>query len=393
MKKSKFIWGSLIALSLFGFTACDDDDNDSKNDSTTENTNNDSATENATYTAAIDNYVDNIVVPTYADLKEKAKVLKEKVNAMYEADQLGNLTDDLVKAAADQWIETREPWEESESFLFGPAATYNLDPSLDSWPLDKANINALLKSEMTFDGNTLGHEVRGFHTLEYLLFYQGSAKKASDFSGRELEYAVAVANILVENTVQLYYAWNGEVTGDDKELMDDAEIEMTGSFAERFKTPNLYDSQYKTQVDVIDQIVDGGLDISDEVGNQKIGGPYGNGNVEDVESWTSYHSKDDYTNNIISIQHSYMGTMSDDITDLEKVGGEKSISAIVAASNASLDNDIRAAIKEARNAIQGIPGSFANCIINKTGEDEIEAAMAACADLNEKYAKIKTVIK
>lgn len=111
MKKSKFIWGSLIALSLFGFTACDDDDNDSKNDSTTENTNNDSATENATYTAAIDNYVDNIVVPTYADLKEKAKVLKEKVNAMYEADQLGNLTDDLVKAAADQWIETREPWE------------------------------------------------------------------------------------------------------------------------------------------------------------------------------------------------------------------------------------------------------------------------------------------
>ena len=55
MKKSKFIWGSLIALSLFGFTACDDDDdNDSKNDS---------ATENATYQAAIDNYVDNIVVP------------------------------------------------------------------------------------------------------------------------------------------------------------------------------------------------------------------------------------------------------------------------------------------------------------------------------------------
>ncbi len=382
MKKSKFIWGSLIALSLFGFTACDDDDeNGSKNDS---------ATENATYKAAIDNYVDNIVVPTYADLKEKAKVLQEKVKAMYEAEEL---TDDLVKAAADQWIETREPWEESEAFLFGPAATYNLDPSLDSWPLDKANINALLKSEMTFDGNTLGHEVRGFHTLEYLLFYQGSAKKASDFSGRELEYAVAVADILVENTIQLYYAWNGEVTGDDKEIMDEAEIEMTGSFAERFKTPNLYDSQYKTQVDVIGQIVDGGLDISDEVGNQKIGGPYETHNVEEVESWTSFHSKDDYTNNIISIQHSYMGTMSDEIADLEKVGGDKSISAIVAAADASLDSDIRAAIRDARNAIQNIPGSFANCIINKTGGTEIESAMAACADLNEKYAKIKTVIK
>lgn len=382
MKKSKFIWGSLIALSLFGFTACDDDDENGSKDSST--------TENATYKAAIDNYVDNIVVPTYADLKEKAKVLQEKVKAMYEAEEL---TDDLVKAAADQWIETREPWEESESFLFGPAATYNLDPSLDSWPLDKANITALLNSEMSFNGNTLGHEVRGFHTLEYLLFYQGSAKKASDFSGRELEYAVAVADILVENTVQLYYAWNGEVTGDDKELMDEAEIEMTSSFAERFKSPNLYDSQFKTQVDVIGQIIDGGLDISDEVGSQKIGGPLTTGNVEDVESWTSYHSKDDYENNIVSIQHSYLGTMSDDIADLEKVGGEKSISAIVAAADASLDSDIRAAIKNARNAIQSIPGSFANCIINGTGKDEIKAAMEACADLNEKYAKIKTVIK
>ena len=382
MKKSKFIWGSLIALSLFGFTACDDDDDNSSKDS--------SATENATYKAAIDNYVDNIVVPTYADLKEKAKVLREKVNAMYEAEEL---TDDLVKAAADQWIETREPWEESESFLFGPAATYNLDPSLDSWPLDKANITALLNSEMSFNGNTLGHEVRGFHTLEYLLFSQGNAKKASDFSGRQLEYAVAVADILVENTVQLYYAWNGEVTGDDKELMDEAEIEMTGSFAERFKSPNLYDSQFKTQIDVIGQIVDGGLDISDEVGSQKIGGPFETKNVEEVESWTSYHSKDDYENNIVSIQHSYMGTMSDDIADLENVGGDKSISAIVAAADASLDSDIRVAIKNARNAIQNIPGSFANCIINKTGETEIQAAIAACADLNEKYAKIKTVIK
>ena len=384
MKKSKFIWGSLIALSLFGFTACDDDDdNDSKNDS---------ATENATYQAAIDNYVDNIVVPTYADLKEKAKVLQEKVNAMYAADTLGKLTDDMVKAAADQWIETREPWEESESFLFGPAATYNLDPSLDSWPLDKANINAFLESKVAYGEKALGHEVRGFHTLEYLLFYQGSAKKASDFSGRELEYAAAVADILVLNTVELYYAWSGKTDSEAEGKMLE-ESGVSGNFAKRFKTPNLYDSQYKTQVDVIDQIVDGGLDISDEVGNQKIGGPLTTGNVEDVESWTSYHSKDDYTNNIISIQHSYMGTMSDDITDLEKVGGEKSISAIVAAADASLDSDIRAAIKEARNAIQGIPGSFANCIINETGKDEIKAAMAACADLNEKYAKIKTVIK
>ena len=68
-----------------------------------------------------------------------------------------------------------------------------LDPSLDSWPLDKGGIDAILQSgnwedavggdvETVMMHQPMHHRtLRGFHTAEYLLFEDGEAKKITDW--------------------------------------------------------------------------------------------------------------------------------------------------------------------------------------------------------------------
>lgn len=379
MKTKYFLFGGIIATSLV-FSSCKDDDNDSN-----ENSNEEASRK---YTTIIDNYVDNIVIPTYAELKDKSETLLSKVETF-----VSKGTDASLKDACDAWRATREPWEESEAFLFGPAATYNLDPSLDDWPLDKVQIENYLKSDIEFDPEALGHTVRGFHTLEYLLFENGKPRSASSISDRQKDYMIAVATGLRDDSFKLWYYWNGDkkLSEADKKLIEELEPDNANDgFGARFKNPNMYDQAFKTEIDVIGQIVDGCTDISGEVGEQKIGGPFETKQVEEVESWYSWNSLDDYKNNILSIQHSYLGTLSDNISDLDKVGGEKSISYAVSKVDADLDNEIRTAIKDAYNAVDAIPAPFRS---NLNAATEIKAAMNKLAELTDSLEKIKKVVK
>ena len=131
----------------------------------------------------VENYVDVVVLPTYSDLKDKVATLYDKVDALAK-----NPTNQAFKDACDAWISAREPWEKSEAFLFGPVADQGLDPNMDSWPLDQAAIVNILNSgdysQMEWSGDysedseaiSAAQNVRGFHTLEFLLFKDGQAR-------------------------------------------------------------------------------------------------------------------------------------------------------------------------------------------------------------------------
>lgn len=133
--------------------------------------------------SVVENYVDVVVLPTYSDLKKRVETLYDKVNALAE-----NPTNQAFKDACDAWISAREPWEKSEAFLFGPVADHGLDPNMDSWPLDQAAIVNILNSgdysKMEWSGDYIedsdaisaAQNVRGFHTLEFLLFKDGQAR-------------------------------------------------------------------------------------------------------------------------------------------------------------------------------------------------------------------------
>ena len=135
----------------------------------------------ATKNAIINNFVDNVVVPTYRDLVTKNNALKVAVDAF-----AANPSNAGFEACCTAWLEAREPWETSEAFLFGPVDEFGLDPNMDSWPLDQNGIMQIMKSKKWSDLEWIdgdddakvesAQNVRGFHTLEFLIFKNGQPR-------------------------------------------------------------------------------------------------------------------------------------------------------------------------------------------------------------------------
>ena len=134
--------------------------------------------------AIVAQFVDGVVLPTYKELKNEVDDLTEKVIQFKNNPTNGNF-----EVLAAQWLEARAPWESSEAFLFGPVDELGLDPNMDSWPLDPVGIVNLLKSanwkQMEWkDGDSdeaieEAQSRRGFHTLEFLIFKNGQARKVN----------------------------------------------------------------------------------------------------------------------------------------------------------------------------------------------------------------------
>ena len=128
--------------------------------------------------------MDVVVLPTYKDLAEANAKLHEKVLAL-----AANPSNATFEAAAMAWMSARSPWEMSEAFLFGPVDELGLDPNMDSWPLDQDAIKNVLASGdfsgLDWSGDyddenqaiADAQSIRGFHTLEFLLFKNGEPRK------------------------------------------------------------------------------------------------------------------------------------------------------------------------------------------------------------------------
>ena len=119
-----FLFVATMTLSL-GFASCSDDD-----DPVTEG-NVVPATE---LSAVANTYVNDIVNPTYKDLRDNAKVLKDACDKAYANAKAGNLSDADIKAACEAFKNARREWERSEAFLYGAAANNEIDPHIDSLP-------------------------------------------------------------------------------------------------------------------------------------------------------------------------------------------------------------------------------------------------------------------
>ena len=378
--KKNYLWMSLLVFGVALFSvACSGNDDPAPVDPTPVSPVDDSYISMADLDAAVNQYVDGVVLPTYKTLQEKNAALFEAVEAFRQ-----HPSDEAFAACCEAWFDARKPWESSEAFLFGPVADLGLDPNMDSWPLDQAAILEILNSEdwaaIEWDGEydeeseeiEGKQSVRGFHTLEFLIFKNGQYRTTTATSDPDdvnnLEYASAntkawgnymqaVAKLLKEDASSLYDAWIGE-------------------YAAIFKTHN-GSKGFNSALNCVEQMIDGCTDIASEVGASKIGEPYDlfmSGSEEEalyaVESWYSWHSRDDYTNNIYSIRNAYYGSTDGTVN-------AKSLSSVVAAINSDLDSKVKNAISKAATAIQDIPQPFRNNI----GSAESKSAMDACGEL------------
>ena len=326
--------------------------------------------------AVLATYTDNTVVATYSKMSDAAIALDKAV-----ADLKAQPTDAKIAEAAKLWSRVRGAWEQSESFLFGPASFTNLDPKLDSWPLDQAQLDTILAAidggklevDASYVRDYLGAALRGFHAVEYLLFRDGKPRLAKDLTSGQLAYLAAAVRVLAEDSITLEAWWVGmdELSEEKSAILEAAEIEVGGSYANELKNAGKAGSRYESQDEAIEEIIQGCIDIASELAEAKIGGPAKSGDPKEFESWYSFTSLDDCRNNLISVRNAYEG--------VEANGNN--ISSLVAAKSKDADAKVKASIASAFKSLDAFKAPF--CVSLESNKADFATAVAACEELSK----------
>ncbi len=341
---------------------------------------------------AVTPYVHHTVVATYSSMADAGMVLLEQTNAILEKVEKSEDYTDLMTEADASWRLMRKYWEQSEAFLYGPAGSHNIDPHIDSWPLDFNQMNALLNDPVRmaqleedggrYVGDVLGYALKGFHACEFLLFESvtqdgravGTGKPhAANLTHAEAVYLNAIVEDLTQQAILLEYAWAGEISEAKMALLEEAEIEpFEDHYGEQMINAGKAGSIYVSYQDVAEEIIAGAIDIAGEVADLKMGNPYISSTAAQrdyIESPYSCTSTTDFADNIRSIQHAYCGAQT----------GDYSISNYIYRQDAELDAEVRKAIEDAIAAIEAIE-DFEN---TAQGNPKVKAAMEKVQALEE----------
>ncbi len=342
MKFSKYI----LALSMICFTAI---------------------TQAASNQQIINHVSYNVILATYTDLAAKAANLSSAVQNMAV-----NLNQENLDKAQAAWREARVPWESSEAFLFGPVDSLGIDPMLDTWPLNKLDLDSVMNSNrpITLDlVRALGTNLQGFHTIEYLLFGDGvssNTKSVSAFTKKQLEYLVAASSLLAEHTAELARAWSTNY---------DPEDPSTPGYVQIISQPSFSNPFYSSDRAVMEELIQGMMGIVDEVANGKMSDPMGadisSANIALVESPFSWNSLNDFTNNLGSVFSIYTGKY--------KTVSGPGVKALVEKVSPELAQRVEAEILKCMSMIQDIRpaagGDFGQAIMTHEGRAKTQAAI------------------
>ena len=346
--------------------------------------------------AIVKQYLNHTVYPTYANLAEKTDALVENLEALKS-----NKTQANVNAATVTFLEARKWWEMSEAFLFGAASDFGIDPHIDSWPLDEDAFNNLMASpnmiaalatdeDGMVAGEQLGNALLGFHGIEYILFREGQPRNVNDITDDMITYIVAVSRDLRNRCVQLEVSWNTDAPQAHKDLMEELEFNTTvigsdNTYGQNMMQAGQAGSTYTTFTHALEAIIDGCIDITDEVGTSKIGKCHNGEDINYVESRYSQKSITDFYDNITSVQNAYMGGIE----------GERdealSIHNYLKDNNAELDTKVVNAIDNALAKIQAMKAPFVTYYSDPSAGEAIEACDAlskALAEVKAEFAKI-----
>lgn len=360
MKKiQNFVMAFLLGAMTIGFTACSSDNGgDGEFDlpdvgqATTSISSSDKEMQKVAK-----NYVQEVVYPTYQALASNARTLYSAAQTLYKSAEAGTMTQNEINAACEAFKNTRREWERSEAFLFGSATDNQLDPHIDSWPLDRDELEKALKNETLIAGfksenpakfvsehNTEFQSVLGFHGMEFVLFRNGAhrtveALKANDTDEGvtsvkgidELAFLQAVAADVRNITALLEFTWMGSAASNETKAILSGEgsyvfstlryngLASNGTmcFGQFLLSPSS-NTGYQSWQGTMNQIFVGGCsNICAEVADQKLGQAYrvatGQGNTTEdskdyIESPYSHRSFIDYQDNIYSIKNSLYGT-------------------------------------------------------------------------------------
>ena len=318
------------------------------------------------------NLVDNVIVPTYTQLANETEKLESTLNGL----TVNTITQAQINAACEDFKEARKYWERSEAFLMGAAGDFDIDPTIDSWPLNRSLLlsyfNNGMNDEMLEDATILG-----FHALEFILFRDGQPRKVAELQAndtyknfekisgaKELAYAQTICTLLKQRTFQLQVAWEGETSANASRVavVKAANLDYTTeaglSFGDNLITAGLEGSKstFPTLKAAIAQVLsdDEGscVGIANEVGTAKIANPFAAGDISYVESPYSYNSIADFRDNIRSIRNIWLGST-------DKTANDYSFHTFFASvKNETTNQKVENAYVGAIEAISNMPSPF-----------------------------------
>lgn len=297
----------------------------------------------------------NVIYGTYSDMANKANVLYASCVNFGNTSTAGNLA-----MAQQAWRDVRSAWEQSEGFLFGPVSVDNIDPRIDTWPVDFQRLDSVLATSSVFtpsyvDG--LEESLKGFHPIEYLLFGNGGNKAPSQFTSREKDFLIALADNVKTLCTNAKNSWDPAMADNYMSLYMNA------------GNNNIYTSQRAAYEETIDAMAG----ICDEVANGKIGEPFTAEDASLEESPYAQNSLADFTNNMRSVQNVYLGKYLVDGKGLED---------LIKANNIAMDGAIKTKISAAITALNNITVPFGVAIQTNGGQrTQVQNAINAINDL------------
>ena len=432
MKKiQKLVMAFLLGAMTLGFSACSSDDdpvNDFKlpevGQATTSLNSSDVEMQKVAKT-----YVQDVIYPTYKALAANARNLYSAAQTLYKAAEAGTMTQSQIDAACEAFKDTRREWERSEAFLYGSASDNDLDPHIDSWPLDHDElVNALNNSRLiegfkgedpakfVSENNTDFQSVLGFHGMEFVLFRGGANRTVAALSANdteegmtsvkgidELAFLQAVAADVRNITALLEFTWMGSAASNEsKAVLSDGNYVFsslrynglpangTMCYGQYLLSPSATTGYHSWQGTMNQIFVGGCSNICSEVADQKLGQAYrtatGSGSEEDsrdyIESPYSHRSFIDYQDNIYSIKNSLYGTR--DVNATAPV--EHSMLNLLKAMNYSGYNDLTSALNAAIQALETAKNS-GKSFVEEPGAQRVKDCIDAVSNLDDELNK------
>ena len=297
----------------------------------------------ATEAQVLTDFANVLANANYADLQIRAGTLNETIAALN-----ANTVDANLVAARAAWRDTRAVWESAEGYLFGPIEDDNYDPAMDTWPLNRVELDSLLASSNPLsvdDIHALPYSLKGFHAIEYVIFGPGGTRTAAQISAREMQYLSSLGQDLYNTATRLRNSW-------DPSQPDSFTRELTsaGAGSRRFATRN----------QAFLAIVSAMSGICEEVAHGKMQAPLGPPADSTLsESMFSHNSTADFRNNMTGVLNAYLCRYAADGHGMDE---------LVAAGNISLDNSIRSQLAEVIRSFDAISPDYEEAIYTQQAQ-------------------------
>jgi putative iron-regulated protein len=346
--------------------------------------------------AAVESYAE-LAQLVYKDSLTSAKTLQARIDELVAAP-----TESALEAARAAWLDSREPYLQTEVFRFydGPIDNPEDGPEglLNAWPLDEAYIDYVegaatlgiigdadieLSAETLTGLNELGGEeniATGYHAIEFLLWGQDlsetgpGARPATDYDAtaeaphsdtaeRRATYLQVVGDLLVTHLASVETEWQ----------------DKPGRYREGFVA--------EPRASLRDVLVGMFLLAGKETGGERLSAALDTGKQEDEHSCFSDNTHRDMIQDVQGMLNVWKGTY-------KGLSGAKfsgtGLAAVAATYDSALASDIDEQLAEAMRRAKALEVPFDREIAtdNPAGRERVEALSLSLRTLSKSLEKL-----